>query len=69
MLIDDDHYNLTYTYIIGGDNVYAVETHYDVYGNLFFVKSERTKEQIILFDIYVIEHNARDPVKIAGEEV
>lgn len=39
------------------------------YGNLFFVKSERTKEQIILFDIYVIEHNARDPVKIAGEEV
>lgn len=61
--IGDQHYNLTDSIDI--HNGYPVDAHYDVRGNLFFVKTGRRNEEFC-FDIYLVRLNCKAAVRVEG---
>lgn len=65
--IDETHYNVTETYHIG--DAHPTDAHYDVFGNLFYVESGRSKEGLFFFNIHVIKFKTTTSEKIKGNVI
>lgn len=64
--IDGDQYQVSDTYHVG--DAVPSEAHYDVYGNLFYVKY-RSENDGFFYDIYVIKFKTTSAEKITGKRI
>lgn len=64
--IDGDQYQVSDTYHVG--DAVPSEAHYDVYGNLFYVKY-RSENDGFFYDIYVIRFKTTSAEKITGKRI
>ncbi|CAH3901178.1 uncharacterized protein LOC123708664 [Pieris brassicae] len=63
LTIDKDHYNTSEVYNIG--DAFPTETHYDKFGNLFFIESGRNLDGYF-FQAKIIKANSTVPERIEG---
>lgn len=64
--IDSEQYQVSDTYHVG--DAIPSDAHFDVYGNLFYVKS-RSENDGYFYDIYVIRFKTTSAEKIPGKSI